>query len=146
MATTMVESIPLDVAKQTVEAAEERADELDVPVVITVTNAEGNLIALHRMDDAKLVSVNISKNKAYTAAAVRKPTHDLKEASEPGGDVYGLFSTDENRVIVFGGGFPLERDADVVGGIGVSGGAVEEDMEIAQAGIGRFEDEMADEQ
>lgn len=138
----MVESIPLDVAKQTVEAAENHADELGVPVVVSVTNAEGNLLVLHRMDDAKLVSVNISKNKAYTAAAVRKPTHDLKEAAEPGGDVYGLHSTDENRVIVFGGGFPLERDGDVVGGIGVSGGAVEEDMEIAQAGIDRFESEL----
>jgi len=134
----MVDSVDLDTARRVIRAAEQQANELGVEVVITVVNSEGNLVALNRMDDAKLVSVNISKNKAYTAAAVRKPTHVLKEASEPGGDVYGLHTTDENRIIVFGGGFPLERDGRVVGAVGTSGADVSEDTEISEAGVTEF--------
>lgn len=141
----MVATIPLAVAKQMLEAAEQKAEELGERMVIAVTNAEGNLIALHRMDDAKLVSVNIAKNKAYTAAAVKKPTHDLTEAAQPGGDVYGLHTTDDNRVIVFGGGFPLEEDGEVVGAIGASGAAVEDDMRIASAGVEAYEEQTTNE-
>jgi len=92
------------------------------------------------MDDAWLPSVNISRNKAYTAAGVEMPTHELAEASEPGESLYGLQTTDEGRIVIFGGGFPLERDGEVVGAIGSSGGEVDEDMEVARAGIDRFEE------
>lgn len=136
----MVGTIQLDTAKGILDAAEEKAGELGVPMNLAVTNGEGNLLAFRRMDAAKLVAANIAQNKAYTAAAVKKPTHVLKEGAEPGGDVYGLQTTDGSRVVVFGGGFPLERDGDVVGAVGASGGDVDEDMEIARAGVERFEE------
>ena len=62
----MVQSITLDTAKELINAAERRAEEIDNPMVIAVANSEGNLIAQHRMDDAWLASVSISRNKAYT--------------------------------------------------------------------------------
>ncbi|SFR34330.1 GlcG/HbpS family heme-binding protein [Halogeometricum limi] len=135
----MVTSIPLDTAKELVEAAEERAEEIENPMVITVANDEGNLVAQHRMDDAWLASVSISRNKAYTSAALDTPTHELAEASQPGNSLYGLQTTDEGRIVVFGGGYPLQRDGDVVGAIGVSGGAVEQDRDVAEAGLERWE-------
>jgi len=138
----MVGTVPLDTAKSVLDAAEAKAEEVGVPMNLAVTNSEGNLLAFRRMDGAKLVAANIAQNKAYTAAAVTKPTHVLKEGSEPGGDVYGLHTTDEGRVVTFGGGFPLEQDGEVVGAIGASGADVSEDMEIAQAGVERF-DELA---
>lgn len=134
----MVETIPLETATKLIEAAEQRADEIDNPMVIAVVNSEGNLIAQHRMDGAWLASVNISRNKAYTSAALDMPTHELAEASEPGNSLYGLDTRDEGRIVVFGGGYPLMRDEEVVGAIGVSGGAVSQDRDVAEAGVEKW--------
>jgi len=140
----MVESIPLETATALIDAAEDRADEIDNPMVIAVANSEGNLIAQHRMDGAWLASVNISKNKAYTAAALDMPTHALAEPSEPGNSLYGLDTRDEGRMVIFGGGYPLERDGEVVGAIGVSGGEVSQDRDVAEAGVTRWEQMVSD--
>lgn len=136
----MVKTIALEQAKQMIEEAEQHAEEIGVPSVITVANSEGNLIAQHRMDGAWLPSVNISRNKAYTAAGLEMPTHELEEPTTPGNPLYGLQTTDEGRIVIFGGGLPLEHDGDVVGAIGSSGGMPEEDVEIAQAGAEKFEE------
>lgn len=136
----MVETIPLDTAKELVEAAEQHAEEIGVPSVITVANSEGNMVAQHRMDGAWLPSVNISRNKAYTSAGLEMPTHELEEPTKPGNPLYGLQTTDEGRIVIFAGGLPLEDDGEVVGAIGSSGGMPEEDREVAQAGTDRFEE------
>lgn len=131
-------TVSLDVAKDVIEAAERRATAIDTPMVITVANSEGNLVAQHRMDGAWLASVDISRNKAYTAAALDMPTHELADPTRPGESLYGLQNTDQGRMVVFGGGYPLIRGGEVVGAIGVSGGAVEQDMDVAEAGVSRF--------
>lgn len=136
----MVATIPLEQATEVIEAAEEHADEIGVPSVIAVSNSEGNLIAQHRMDGAWLPSVNISRNKAYTSAGLEMPTHELEVPTEPGNPLYGLQTTDKGRIIIFGGGFPLEHDGDIIGAIGSSGGMPEEDREVAQAGVEKFEE------
>jgi uncharacterized protein GlcG (DUF336 family) len=136
----MVESIPLATAKELIAAAEEKANEIGNPMVITVANSEGNLVAQHRMDGAWLASVNISRNKAYTAAALETPTHELAEPSEPGNSLYGLQTTDEGRIVIFGGGYPLEEDREIVGTIGVSGGAVAQDRTVAEAGVAEWKE------
>ncbi|QCS43334.1 heme-binding protein [Natrinema versiforme] len=136
----MVDTVSLDTAKEVIDAAERRANEIDNPMVITVANSEGNLVAQHRMDGAWLASVDISRNKAYTAAALDMPTHELEEPTKPGESLYGLQNTNQGRMVIFGGGYPLERDGDIVGAIGVSGGAVEQDMDVAEAGVDKFDD------
>jgi uncharacterized protein GlcG (DUF336 family) len=135
----MVRSVSLDVAKGVIDACEEKAEEIENPMVITVANSEGNLVAQHRMDGAWLASVDISRNKAYTAAALDMPTHELAEPSNPGNSLYGLQNTNQGRMVIFGGGYPLERDGEVVGAVGVSGGAVEQDMAVAEVGVDTFE-------
>ena len=136
----MVDSVTLETAKELIDAAEQRAEEIDNPMVITVANSEGNLIAQHRMDGAWLASVDISRNKAYTAAALDMPTHELEEPTKPGESLYGLQNTNQGRMVIFGGGYPLERDGDVVGAIGVSGGAVEQDRDVAESGVDKFDE------
>jgi uncharacterized protein GlcG (DUF336 family) len=131
--------VTLDVAKQLVAAAEEKADEIDVPMCIAVMNAGGNLVAFHRMDDALLASISISQNKAYTAVSLKLDTETVWEVSQPGESLYGLGNTNEGRIITFGGGIPLESDGDVVGGVGVSGGSAEEDVQVASAAVDVFE-------
>lgn len=136
----MVASIELADATELISAAETRAAEIDNPMVITVANSEGNLVAQHRMDGAWLASVSISRNKAYTAAALETPTHELAEPSEPGNSLYGLQNTDDGQLVIFGGGYPLEADGEIVGTIGVSGGAVAQDRDVAEAGVERWQE------
>jgi uncharacterized protein GlcG (DUF336 family) len=117
-------------------AAEKKAEEIGVPMVITVLDAGGNMIAQHRMDDALLVSVEISMNKAYSALAVKISTDELGKLSQPGKPLYGIQNV--GRMIIFGGGFPIISDGKIIGAIGVSGGSVEQDMECAKAGLAVF--------
>lgn len=77
----MVATIPLERATKVIEAGEQHAEEIDVPSVLTVSNSEGNLIAQHRMDSTWLPSVTISRNKTYTAAGLRMPTHELADVA-----------------------------------------------------------------
>lgn len=65
------------------------------------------------------------------------PTHELAEPSDPGNSLYGLQTTDDNDIVIFGGGYPLARDGEIVGAIGASGGEVSQDREVAEAGVER---------
>ena len=136
----MPEELSLETATEIIAAAEEKAEEIEQPMVVTIATDEGNLIAQHRMDGAWLASVEISRNKAYTAAALETSTDQLAEPSEPGNSLYGLQTTDENRIVIFGGGYPLTVDGEIVGTIGVSGGEVSQDMEVARAGVEKFDE------
>lgn len=133
-----VQQVSLKMAKKILNAMEQAATEIGVPSVLTVTDAEGNLIAQRRMDNAWLPSVNISRNKAYTAAGFEMPTENLANVTTPGNSLWGLHVTDDNRIIVFGGGIPLEHNGTIVGAVGASGGQVSQDIQVAQAGVNRF--------
>ena len=137
---TMVATIPLEKATVVINAAEQHAEEIDVPSVLTVSNSEGNLVAQHRMDGAWLPSVTISRNKAYTAAGLKMPTHELADVAQPGETLYGLQTLDEGRIVIFGGGFPLEADGEIVGAVGSSGGMPDEDVEIAETAVKKFQE------
>lgn len=126
-------SLRLEAAKRMVEAAAKKASEIKVPMVIAVVDESGVLMLLERMEGAPLISVDVAQNKAYTAAAVRMPTHKVSEIVQPGKPAFGFHTMP--RIAPFGGGFPIEVDGGVVGGIGVSGGSAEQDMECAQAGL-----------
>jgi len=128
----------LDFALELISAAREKATEIGVPMVIAVVDAGGNLIAQQRMDEALLVSIDIALNKAYTAVAVKLPTHELAAVSQSGQPLFGIHNADGGRIVIFGGGFPIKRNNEIVGGIGVSGGSVEEDMLCATAAIERL--------
>ncbi|WP_418284385.1 GlcG/HbpS family heme-binding protein [Halorubrum sp. DTA46] len=131
--------VTLDVAKEVIAAAEEEAAGIDVPMCIAVMDEGANLVGFHRMDGALLGSVDIAQNKAYSSVSLKLDTETINEESQPGASLYGIGNTNGGRIVTFGGGFPLADDGTVVGGVGVSGGSVDEDMEVAQAGVERFE-------
>jgi uncharacterized protein GlcG (DUF336 family) len=130
----------LDLALELVAAAREKAKEIGVPMVIAVVDAGGNMVAVQRMDNALLVSIDIAINKAYTAVAVKMPTHELAKIAQPGTPLFGIQNTEGGRIVIFGGGFPLERNHVMIGGIGVSGGSVEDDMLCAEAAVKHLKD------
>lgn len=121
----------LQTAKEIAEFAEEKAKEIKVSMVISIVDAGGNIILLHRMEDSLLASIELSFNKAYTSVSLKKSTDKLKDLCEPGGELYGIQHTN-NRIIVFGGGIPFVYKGKVVGAIGISGGSVEEDICIGE--------------
>jgi uncharacterized protein GlcG (DUF336 family) len=127
--------INLELAKKLIERAEKEANKINVPMVISIVDEGGNFIACHRMDDALLVSVDIAQNKAWTSAAMKMPTDKLAQAAGMGKELYGINTTNNGRVVVFGGGIPLQKNGKIIGAIGVSGGSVEEDIRVAQAAV-----------
>lgn len=128
----------LSKGKIMIEAAEQKALEIGVPMVIAVVDMGGNLVAQHRMDGSLLASISISLDKAYTAVALKMPTNEAAALTVPGQSLFGLNTTDGGRLVVFGGGFPIVEKGIMVGGFGVSGGSVDEDMAVAKAGLAAY--------
>lgn len=118
--------------------AEAHAQEIGVPMCIAVTDESGQLIAFRRMDGGKITSITIAIDKAFTAAAAKKATHEYGTASQPGAPAYGIASAIGGRLMVVGGGLPVIVKGEVVGGIGVSSGSPDQDRAVAQAGIDAF--------
>ena len=125
-------------ARRIIAAAEAKAEEIGQPMNIAVADEGGNLVAHVRMDGAWIGSVDIAINKAFTARAFDLPTADLAAESKPGGQYYGIQESNKGRVMIFAGGIPLERDGDVVGAVGVSGGDGEQDTTVAEAAAAAF--------
>ena len=134
----MAESVTLSAAQAVVEAARAKADEIGVPMNIAVVDEGNNLTAFARMDGAWLGSIDIAQNKAYTARSFDMSTKQLAPLAQPNQPLYGIEASNQGRVIVFAGGIPLEAGGQIVGAVGVSGGSVEQDHEVAEAGVGAF--------
>ncbi len=127
-------SISQIAADKLIEAASAKASAMGLAMVIAVVDDAGVLKALRRMDGAPLLSVDIAQNKAYTAAAYKMPTHawfDFIKSDPP--LLHGIVHT--NRLVVFGGGYPVEVDGQIVGAIGISGGHYSQDQEVAEAAL-----------
>lgn len=120
---------------QLTRAAVTRAEELQVPVVISIVDANGTQTVTWRMPDALLVSSELAPKKAWTAVAMKTATHELTSAVQPGAALYGLESHMQGKVVTFGGGYALWREGLLLGGLGISGGSVEQDMDIAETAI-----------
>ncbi|HSK32957.1 MAG TPA: cob(I)yrinic acid a,c-diamide adenosyltransferase [Propionicimonas sp.] len=134
-ATGTIATYDLATLKLMAAAAEAKAAELGVPIVFAGVDAGGNLMLLHRMGDSLMGSIDIAINKAFTSAAFRLPTAALKDASTPAGELHGIQNSNDGRVVVFGGGLPVFVDGRIAGGIGVSGGTVDEDVTIVTHAI-----------
>lgn len=126
-------SITLDACHRVLRAAEARARELDTPMVIAIVDESGLLKAFSRMDGTNVMSMQMAQDKAYSAT-FGMPTDRWNEALAsrnpplPPGSYTGV-----DRLITFGGGYPIRVQGTVVGGLGVSGGPTEPD--VARAGL-----------
>lgn len=135
MANTVAkQSITLEAAQKAIDGARAKAAEMGVPMCIAVTDEAGTLKAFCRMDGAALLSVDIARDKAYTAVSFGLATDGWFEFIKNDPPLlHGI--TKWPRLIVFGGGYPIKLDGQLVGGIGVSGGHYTQDMEVAKAGL-----------
>ena len=127
-------TISAEAAKKMIAAAEAKAMEMKRNMVIAICDEGGNLKAYSRMDGAPLLSVQLAQDKAWTSVSFGVSTDkwfDFVKDDPP--LLHGIVHTP--RLVVFGGGYPIKIDKQLVGGIGVSGGHWKEDMEVAQAGL-----------
>ena len=127
-------------AKELAEAVEKAAAILGVKVVVAIRDEGANLVLLHAMDDSYIASVQASQDKAYTAVALKMPTHIALDESR-GGSLDGL--TNGNGILLLGGGYPLRTDKKIYGGIGVSGGTKEQDTTLAMVADAYFKARFA---
>ena len=133
-----IKRLSLDEAKILVEGAEEKSRAIEVPMCIAVADESGNLVAFTRMDGAKISSISIAIDKAFTGAAARKGTHEYNQLAVPGKPTFGIHVTNQGRFSIIGGGLPILIDGDVVGGVGISAGTAEQDQVVAQGAVDYF--------
>jgi uncharacterized protein GlcG (DUF336 family) len=132
-------SVSTESAHRIIHAAERKATEIGQPMVIVVVDESGVLKALSRMDQAPFLSIQVAQDKAYTAAGFGMSTdqwHDFIKNDPP---LAAGATTGIDRLVVFGGGYPIKVGNLVVGAIGVSGGHYTQDMEVAKAGLAVLE-------
>lgn len=133
-----VPKLTLDDARVIMAAAETKAREIGVDMDVAIADDSGSLLMFHRMDDARITSIDVAINKAFTAAAARRSTRAYGEVSQSGGPAFGIHVSNQGRFMIVAGGVPLFVNDQIVGGVGCSSGHPDQDEEVAQAGIDAF--------
>ena len=123
--------LTIDTAKKMLGAGEKEAKKQGVPMAIAIVDAGGNLLAFHRMDNAILVGTQVAMDKAFTAVFGKQHSGNYASLYQSG-ILVPLFY--HERWITFPGGFPIIKNGAVLGGIGVSGGTIE-DVFVARAAL-----------
>jgi uncharacterized protein GlcG (DUF336 family) len=122
-------------AKDIASRVETQSARAKTPVAVCVIDIHGNVVLKHRMTGAPAFSIEIAERKAYTSALVGVRTADLSPLMQPGKDLYALAGLSGGRFCSMGGGAPLTSDGQLVAGVGVSGGTVEQDVAILESAL-----------
>lgn len=125
--------ISLTSAVRVATAAQAEAERHGWPMIIAVVDSAGHLVLLYRMDQAQLGSIAVAQRKAETAVHFRRSTLEFQERVARGGEDLRILAM--SNVIPVEGGLPLVVDGVIVGGIGVSGMAADQDGQVARAGL-----------
>ena len=125
--------ITLEQAKKVMAGAEAEAKKNNWPVVITILDSGGNLVMTQRLDGAQWGSIEVAREKAYSAVAFRRPTKVFEEGLGQGGANLRVLRIPGASPLE--GGLPIMVDGKVVGAVGVSGVTAPQDAQIGRAGI-----------
>jgi uncharacterized protein GlcG (DUF336 family) len=136
--TRQINTLTLADAREIIAAGEKKASELGIPYNLAVVDAGGSLISHIRMDGAWLGSIDISIHKAFTSRAFDMATEDLAKMAQSGKPLFGINSTNHERVVIFAGGMPVKEGDVVVGAVGASGGTVDQDQQVVEAAVAAF--------
>ncbi len=123
--------ISLDQAKKVLSAGEAEAQKNNWPVVITVVDSGGFVVAVHRLDNTQLGSIAAAEDKARTAILFRRPSKGFEDAVASGG--IGLRVLGLRGATPYDGGVPLFVDGKLIGAVGVSGVLPAQDGQVANA-------------
>jgi uncharacterized protein GlcG (DUF336 family) len=137
-----IRRIGLEEADTLIAGARAHAAAIGVPMCIAVADESGTLVAFVREDGAKVTSVPLAVDKAFTAAGARNHTTFYGKVSQPGGPAWGIAHSNDGRFSPIGGGVHVLEDGIVVGGIGISGGTAHEDHDVAMAAVAHLTDQV----
>ncbi len=127
--------ITSDHADALIRAARAKAADMGIAVSVVVLDVAGHLKAFSRMDGAWLGTIDVAMKKARTSVLFEAETQAIWEICKPGAQAHGLEQTNDG-LVTFAGGIPLKSaDGALLGAIGVSGGQVAQDFEVARAGL-----------
>ena len=127
-------NISLELSNKLLEAAVEKGKDLGMPFSIAIVDKVGNLKAFSSMDGATVLTLEIAQNKAFSAAAYNRATHEWYDRLKDDPPLlHGLVHTE--RLVIFGGGYPITVNGELIGGIGVSGGHYTHDMQVCEAAL-----------
>lgn len=126
-------SITLEQAKKALIAAEAEAIKNKWPVAMAIVDNAGQLVAYARMDNTQTASVQVSIDKAVSAATYRRSTKVFQDAIAGGG--VGVRVLALRGAIPVEGGLVIMQDGKVIGAIGVSGVNSDQDAVVAKAGV-----------
>ena len=139
-------NITLSAAEAALAACKAQSRQIGVPMNIAIVDATLYLLAFSRMPGAKLTSIDIAINKAFTAAGHREGTHTYREkAAVSGAPMVGVHNSNGGRFTTIGGGLPIKVNGIVVGAIGCSTGTPAQDQQVAQAGVDAVLELLGDE-
>lgn len=127
--------LELEDVKAILAGAESEARKIGVDMDIAVVDDGGHLLGFVRMDRAKITSIQIAIDKAFTSAGTRMPTSAYKAVGSPSGPAFGINTSNHGRFMIFGGGVPIVIEEECVGAVGCSSGTPEQDEQVANAGI-----------
>ena len=127
--------LPIGLAGKAIQASLDACNKDGYRVSVSIVDRAGVLRAMARADGAGPHTVDSSKKKAYTAASLRRPTTELAELINKAPTLQALRDVND-KMLMLGGGLPIEIGGEIVGGIGVGGapGAHLDDA-CAQAGL-----------
>jgi len=125
--------VSLEQAKKAVAASEAEAKKNNWNMVIVVLDTGGHVVMLERMDGTQLGSIGAAEDKAYSAVLYRRPTKVFQDLVAKGGANIRLLGL--RGASVLEGGIPIVVDGKLIGAVGVSGAASEQDAQVAQAGV-----------
>ena len=131
-------TIHWEAAHALVRVAVRRAAELNVKVNVAIVDSGGHLAAFLRMPGSAFHSVDVAISKAYTAMSFGMPTSKWQEVMDTLSLPCKTALPSVGRMMICGGGVPIELDGRRVGAIGVSGATEKQDEEIAEYALGYF--------
>ena len=138
--------LELEEAKLMIEAAKKKSEEINVFETIAIVDDGGNIIALERMNGARITGPEIAIAKAYTAAGHKRSTHLFNKEPNgpalPGNEAFGIQLMLPGKFAIFVGGFPIVVNGEVIGGIGISGGNGEQDTAVGTEALKALQEHL----
>ena len=121
------------------ELAEKEARKLGVKMAFCVIDLHGNIVLKHRMTGSILIGLEMAERKAYAAAALQMKTEDMAARSAEGEPFHIVMVGAGEKYWIDGGGVPFRVGSELIGGFGVSGGTVAQDISVAESAIKAYE-------
>lgn len=132
-------------AKAMIEAAKEAAQAAGAAETICVVDDGGYVLAMERMDGARITGPEIAIAKAFTASGHKRSTHLFNQPGGPAtttGEAFGIHAMMPGKFAIFVGGYPIVVNGEVIGGVGVSGGNGEQDTAVGVAALRALQEHL----